>query len=146
MKSQNNIFCVNFTGAFLYSGTVSLYFFPSLCRATRIKLHHSQGFAGLSHVTTHTAGCAPLYVTGDPVSRGAGRFLSFQETALFLGLKLSHLCPTEKEPCNGEWEVLSTEVTFESSWWHWYYIWCVFWDALIDLITYPIAYFKLIFT
>lgn len=55
MKSQN-IFCVNFTGAFLYSGTVSLYFSPSLCRATRIKLHHSQGFSGLSNITTHKAG------------------------------------------------------------------------------------------
>lgn len=43
MKSKNNIFCVNFTGAFLYSGTVFLYFSPSLCRATRIKVHHSQG-------------------------------------------------------------------------------------------------------
>lgn len=46
IKSKNNIFCVNFTGAFLYSGTVYLSLFslyPSLCRAIRIKIHHSQG-------------------------------------------------------------------------------------------------------
>lgn len=107
MKSQNNIFCVNFTGAFLYSGTVSLYFSPSLCRATRIKLHHSQGFAGLSHVTTHTAGCVPLHVTGDPVLHGAGRFLSLQETALFLWTEV--IPPLPDREGTVQWEIRGTE-------------------------------------
>lgn len=105
MKSQTNIFCVNFTGAFLYSGTVSLYFSPSLCRATRIKLHHSQGL--LVYLTSqHTAAC----FHGDPVSDDAGRLLFLQEMTMVLRLKFSQPLATERKPRIGKYEVFITEI------------------------------------
>lgn len=101
MKSQNNIFCVNFTGAFLYSGTVSLYFSPSLCRATRIKLHHSQGFLV----------CLTSQYTQqhDPVSEDAGKLLLQEMTVDFAAEGLPPLAD-QREPHIRKYEVFITKI------------------------------------